>query len=396
MADSQIIPNDMRSQRIEWIPEIRGFLALYVVGHHAVLNIDHSGTHDVLWRVLDALFGWGHMRVDVFFVLSAFCLALPLPRQRHFGDLKAFMLRRSARLLPTYYVACVVSFVLATWVIDAESGTHWDVSLPLTTGGLLTHALLIHQWWPQYAAQMNHALWSIGVEYQLCLLLPVFDYVCRRFGPWKTVVLFTIVGYAGWKCSVPLGFPNPSPWGASIYYVSLFAIGVATAYLYKGSEADLRPRGNDLVAISSLFALMIIWVLAEELRGGYVTLQLLSFFVGIATACLLLWTRTRAPGPTKAPRWLRKALRFIGDRSYSLYLIHAPMLQLVWLHVVRPMQLRSAGQQAMWMIGVGAFVSVLSGLMLYAGVERHSVTWSRHLGRQRQLTASASAEPLVA
>ena len=369
--------------RVEWVSELRGFLALYVVLHHASMNIDHSGRRDALWSGLDAVFGWGHMRVDVFFVLSGFVLALPLVARPAFGSFTRYMLRRAARLLPTYYAACAISLLLVVWLIGERTGTHWDVSLPVTTSGVVTHLLLIHSWWPQYTVQLNHPLWSIAVEFQLGLLLPLLVYACRGIGPWKTIAAATVVGYVAWRASVPFDFPNPSPWGASLYYLSLFAMGVAGAFLYRAKAPVIRPRGTDLAVVGSIGALMVGWAFAEELRHHAVVLQVQSFFVGAVSLGLILLSRSLRDRDWGLPGVAGRVMRAIGARSYSLYLIHAPVLQLVWWYVVRPMRLGTAGLQVLWMLGLGGLAALAAGWLLFALVEQRSLAWSRKVGSDK-------------
>jgi peptidoglycan/LPS O-acetylase OafA/YrhL len=366
--------------RIAWITEVRGFLALYVVLHHAALNIDRSGQHDGLWQVVDLLFGWGHPRVDVFFVLSAFCLALPLGTSGRFPNFSTFFLRRSLRLLPSYYAACVLGLLLITLIIGTQSGTHWDVSVPVTMGGLLSHALLIHQWWPEFGSQINHPLWSIGVEFQLCLLLPLLVWSCGRFGPWMTMCVFTIVGYLAWRFTLPFGFPDPSPWGASLYYVSLFAMGIAAAYLYCAPPERWRLRGVERVALPGVVIGMATWLAWQAFHGHYVTKQVLSFFVGAATVAVILASRGWHNAEARLPGRARRSLAYVGKRSYSLYLVHAPLLQVVWVALVRPLHLRSSGAQSVVMMVLGSAIAVAFSLFFFDWVERPSVDWSRRVG----------------
>lgn len=364
---------------IGWVEEARGVLSLYVVLHHAVLNIDQQARHDSLWKVLDAVFGWGHVSVDAFLVLSAFCLVLPLGTQGRFADFGHFLRRRAARLLPPYYAACALSLLLIALLVGAKSHTHWDVSVPVTPGGVLTHALLVHSWWPQFAAQIDHPLWSIGVEAQLCLLLPVLVWSCWRIGPWLTMTLATGSSYLAWRLTVPLGFPDPSPWGASIYYIGIFSMGVAAANLWAVPPARWAPRPKERQAAGVATAIMTSWMTWQVIHGHYVALQLLSFFVGAAVTAGILGLRWRPPARLLWPGPVRRTLGFVGQRSYSLYLIHAPLLQVVWVLCVRPLHLNSGGMQAVVMIVLGTLTSWLATLLFFQWVERPALNWSRRL-----------------
>jgi peptidoglycan/LPS O-acetylase OafA/YrhL len=68
--------------------------------------------------------------------------------------------------------------------------------------------------------------------------------------------------------------------------------------------------------------------------------QIQDLFVGLATLCLLVGV---TPGRTSDPwGWVRRALGwgpldFVGTFSYSLYLIHAPLLEIIWVYFLRPL-----------------------------------------------------------
>jgi len=364
---------------IGWVEEARGVLSLYVVLHHALLNIDYSGVHDGTWRWLDAVFAWGHVSVDAFLVLSAFCLVLPLGASDRFDHFGPFLRRRFARLLPPYYAACLFSLALIALCVSAKSGTHWDVSVPVTFGGAVTHALLIHQWWPQFTAQIDHPLWSIGVEFQLCFLLPLLVWSCGRIGPWRTVAAFTLVGYLTWRASVSIGFPDPSAWGASLYYISLFAMGVAVAHLWSSPPQQWRPRRDEALPVVAVAVAMTAWLAVKTIRDHAVALQLLSFFVGLTVVAGVLAMRRWPMAAPEKRGPLRASMAFVGKRSYSLYLIHAPLLQVVWIALVSPMHLSSSGLQAIAMMLLGTTVSLVFTLVFFQWIERPSLDWSRRL-----------------
>src|SRR6185369_3527958 len=125
---------------LDFLDGVRGCAALYVVAHHAMLNLPPATlSADSLMRRAFAL---GHFSVDVFIVLSGFCLMLPVLRRPGHVGLWPFIGRRAVRILPTYYAALLVSLVLIDTVIGRPSGTHWDVSLPVTERDIALHLML--------------------------------------------------------------------------------------------------------------------------------------------------------------------------------------------------------------------------------------------------------------
>ena len=360
--------------------------ALYVVMHHACLNLKRGQAGDRTTGILQFVFGWGHSAVDVFIVLSGFCLMLPVVNQAHFGNVRAFLLSRAVRLVLPYYAACVLSLILIALYVGDRTGTHWDASLPVTHAGLVTHALLIHQWWPDTRAQINHSLWSVGVEYQIYLLLPLIFWSFTKFGVWRTLAAIVPASFALWRTTSRLDFPDPSPWGTSVYYIALFAMGAAAAKARFGKDAVAPPSPGDSALLGG-FSLVMLAVLAYEIWGSHeVSLQVVSFFVGAGTAAFIY---LRSWHTSSCPDGLRhRCLQMLGARSFSLYLVHAPILQVAWLYVVLPMHLVHPGAQMLSMLGVGTALSLLCSDVFYRAVERPCHRLSRRLGRQQARAAS--------
>lgn len=370
------------SQRLNWVVDVRGFLAVYVMLHHAVLNIDNSGTQDAIWSYLHIAFGHGQFRVDIFFVLSGYCLTYALRGAPRIGNFKRFILRRSVRLLVPYFAGCAISLLMIQFWLGSRTGTHWDFSLPVTAASIVTHLLLIHNLWPQYAVTLNHPYWSIGVEYQLYLLFPLLLWIQLRLGPWKSMALITVIAYSLWHLSLKQRIGNPSDFGCSPYYWALFSMGMSAARYHTAEPNDGKPviSMTDKLAMGLVALLMISWCGVECLRyQGHVADPIFSFFVGVMTLLVLLYGR-QAGLFTLVGRLLpRRPLRWVGERSFSLYLVHAPLLQLAWLWLVRPLRLHSSGIQVLVEMLAGGILSLIVATVFYRFIEQPSHEWSRRL-----------------
>src|SRR5205807_888516 len=104
------------------------------------------------------LFGFDHYAVTTFIVISGFCLMLPVAIAGGTlkGGAKQFYQRRARRILPPYYAALALSVAIAL-----------ARGVPVTNGSLISHALLIHDFGASWIFDINGALWSIAVEWQL-------------------------------------------------------------------------------------------------------------------------------------------------------------------------------------------------------------------------------------
>jgi len=334
-----------RPVRLEHIDGLRALAALYVVAHHVFLYIPNGSFTGVALRI-SRLFAYGHFSVDVFIVVSGFCLMLPVIRNQGqiSGGARKFFWKRARRILPPYFAATALSMVMIWLFIGTPAGPLWENSVwKVTVGGLLAHLFLVQDWFISVDHQINYVLWSISVEWRIYFLFPALVYCWRRFGPLQTVGVTAVVSML---LLIPLGYTpidNASS-GVNLHYYGLFAFGMLAAGLAHSSEPVLA-RWRRILPWRVLLVVLVALVLDGD--KGYVRQirlpwQMEDVLVGLATLCLLV---ALSPGESAdSMRWLRgalgwKRLAFIGSFSYSIYLIHAPFLELIWVYIVNPLHL---------------------------------------------------------
>jgi peptidoglycan/LPS O-acetylase OafA/YrhL len=162
---------------------LRGVAALAVLLFHAlpVFGLMIPGTPLRL-----ALAGW--IGVDVFFVISGYVItASALRASASPGYGSRFWRARLARILPLYYLTSVVFVLLFSPGAVQQDGIFQ----------LVTHALLIHNFFPQAATSINGVTWSLGVEMQLYV---VAFFVVPLVATWPRKKLIT--AYAWLLCGV--------------------------------------------------------------------------------------------------------------------------------------------------------------------------------------------------
>lgn len=321
-----------------YLEGLRGLSAMYVVMHHAALQV----FGDITWagRALQSLCVFGHYSVAVFIVLSGYCLMLPVLQTadgRLRGGFRNYLLRRARRILPAYYAA--IALVLAILAIvpawRLPGGTRWDDSLPATSWDVVvSHLLLVHNLNGNWFGKLDGPLWSVGTEWQIYFLFPLLLAIWRRFGMALAVAFGFTLGYG-----IALGFLSagiPDGFVACPYYLGLFALGMAAAHRAgRGpqlSPAELRFRWPAQAA--ACVALAALFLVADAKLGllsarGIPQRTILDAVVGFATAGFLLHC-ARVAAHRKRALSLRvlehPAVLWLGAMSYSLYLIHDPLL----------------------------------------------------------------------
>jgi len=304
--------------RLEYLDSLRGLAALYVVVYH--LTVQSLGMAGYSW-VTPLRFG--HLPVSVFIVLSGYCLMLPVARAHAPVDPKAFFLRRLKRILPAYYAALGLSVVLILVIpgFATPQGRDWDTALPaLTPPVLLSHLLLLHNLSADWIFKLNPPLWSIATEWQIYFLfIGVLLPLWRRVGIVATVVAAFVLG---------VGLNKLTSEAACFQFVGLFALGMAAALVSFSEEGSRYNRWKRLpwgwVSVAHLV------VFGALTRGNpawmWQHVALTDLIIGPAVAAVLV-ALTQQRQQATAPSLLEsRGLVGLGQFSYSLYLVHMPLL----------------------------------------------------------------------
>lgn len=329
-----------------------------------------------------ALFKSGFLGVTVFFVLSGYLITgILISEVEEEGtiDLKNFWLRRIRRLVPAVMsMAVVIIFVSAV------------VNRIIFTKGckdFLASVLGFNNWWQIFnkvsyfeaagvPSPFTHC-WSLAIETQFYLIYPLFLLgiyklaKSRGEGRAKRGLLFAGVTLLLALISVILMIAlfNPQQDASRVYYGTdtrafslLFGALLAILWEYQMVPRRLSASVN-MVLGSVSFAVLLVMTIAINgssnfwYRGG-------QFFGTILTVLMVYAVSGRK---TWLSRFLSNpVLKWIGDRSYSIYLWHYPIILLI-----------SKGIKASWWITLIEIVlSVVLAELSYRFIEtpiRHGI-----------------------
>ena len=224
--------------RLDYLDGIRALAALYVVVTHA-FALEYLDDHRAIpvhqWT--DWLL-YGHLSVDVFIVLSGFCLGLPVARHGRLpGGALDFFRRRARRILPPFFAALL--FTLFLLLRSPHVLLHPRDPAHALGPTLLTNALLLQDLFP-IQNWMNNPFWSVAVEWKIYFLFPLFVWIGARWG-WRVMLAVSALAAAAVAGLLHVVYPalvldHTCPW-----YVFLFAVGVWAAQAAYGKET-LKSR----------------------------------------------------------------------------------------------------------------------------------------------------------
>lgn len=257
------------------------------------------------WRSFQWLYllRLGRDGVWLFFVLSGFCIHYSTLQRRARGTWEgtfAFYWGRFFRIVPTY-LATLLLFGLAFGM---------DGRLNLLTHLTLTHSLFPA---PDIYFAVNPSYWSLAVEWQLYLVYPLLLALSLRAGP-LALLAASIAGTLIFKTLVPVTAPFDVH-RLPFLYGFQWGIGAYLADVWFHTGRPAFPHGRILLAV-----LIPLWIMTNY----YVPLSLQSRWI-TSTAAAVLVDVVLASGAK--PSWWLRALGRIGIVSYSMYLLHQPLIE---------------------------------------------------------------------
>lgn len=343
--------------------------------------------------VVNLPFGLGVMMsfdkaVDGFFVISGFLLATSLLKAQQKGhaiDFVRFYRKRLYRILPLFILALTL-YAAAAWKGDAFT--------------LIMNMLFMENNFPE-ADKLIPVGWSLAIEMQFYLVLPILLALSGRFLPQVLAVILVLA----WLLKPLIIFSEPELYQVSIlayltgqahpdllldsiYYPTWMRfdpliMGVIAAWLWVNHQAWLQRHqrklfhiGWLLVAVSVLFPdHKQIEVVYPMLNGLGLAYHRSVFAMGI-TLMILAMLLPNVGGAIKGLKGFLSARfwRSWSEMVFPLYLFHFPMLALAAVTVLGTTDIESIQTISLWQIGgifvLGSALTWLFSLLLHLFIEK--------------------------
>jgi peptidoglycan/LPS O-acetylase OafA/YrhL len=337
-AESRASESRPPQVHLAYLDGLRALAALYVVVVHSMDFFRDRGLapHGAAGFILP-FFHNGHLVVDIFIVLSGFCLMLPVVRgdQTLRGGALLFFKKRARRILPPYFLALALCYAACLTVLRYNHSVPWDNCLPLSTGAVLSHFLLVQDAFQAYGEKIDYTLWSIAVEWRIYFLFPLLVFAWRRIGPLWTTILGIVFGYS-LLLLLRHTFVFTETNGVSPHYIGLFALGMFAAGISFSNQPGLLTMRQRAPWTPILLVMTCVVVAVWNIKGHNGTIlpiTVLDTVAGLWAAILLV---TAGPGVFKSLNLLLawRPLAFVGTFAYSIYLIHPLFLGLFQQYVL--------------------------------------------------------------
>ncbi|WP_337021047.1 acyltransferase [Pantoea anthophila] len=340
---------------------LRAFAIIMVLVQHFP-SLYFWSDHSFFAKVNTYLQFWSG--VDLFLCISGFvvsCSLIPLIdqcKQRGTGlsgMVKAFFIKRAFRLFPTSFlwIIIIICMTFSYNISGAFGDIKWNfyqaISILSYTYNLLSHYMLVNS----LPTSMG-PFWSLNLEEQFYFILPLF-------------IIFTKISHR-----VPLllalisvqFFVHRQDTYLMNFRLDSISWGVVLSIFYMDSKT-LRFEPKKLK--NKMFSLALTAIALIYLMFSIPSLHGSRFMVGMLAlvSAILVFVASFNKGYIYCPRATRKALLWVGSRSYAIYVIHMPAIYFVQEFTVR--HYVSMGQAPSKTISL-CLVMTISALMLTAAL----------------------------
>ena len=328
------------AQNVRPMEGLRGFAVFLVFLVHYVTLVDPWLSEKAAIHVFArSLLTIGHTGVDLFFVLSGYLIYGSLiSRDQRFVR---FMSRRIQRIYPAFIVVFGI-YIVMSFAFPSESKIP-----PGAVEGLIYLAqnfLLLPGLFP--IEPLITVAWSLSYELFYYMAIPLIIAVFRlrdRSSVWRTLFFLCVAGLISGYCLA---------YGGHIRLI-MFIAGIL---LYEAMDSQWVPTPSSLLGLAAL-SIGFLAILVVPLKGSAGSvLKVNTLFVAFFLLCLTCFRNPSA--------WLPRAfswtpLRWLGNMSYSYYLLHGLALKASFLALSKVNPGESFGSWFFWALLPPMFVLTL-------------------------------------
>lgn len=367
-----------------YIPQIDGLrsfaLLAVVVWHETLRGVRQvAALNETGYAILQPYdyMPHGEIGVDLFFVISGFVIAQPFltkpPSQWRILD---FYRRRLARLYPPYVIVLVFGLLAATAGPLRDQDVHHLPQWQSFGASLVyLHGLVF-----DLPSRFDPPFWSLELEVQFYAIVPIMMLGYRRVKG-HAARAATGLGFAAASIVLAAAVHGVLPYDGRfrfglLAHLYLFVLGIVAADVMRWQRPSVRPDSRlfDLafaVGLAALLAVGVWQTTVDAKPPGFWLPMATDLATAIAVALIVAGAMAgRAARALTSTPWLC----LIGTMTYSIYLVHVPVIEAVSRVLARTLPLHSTlAIWVVWPVTMTAAVAVVS-LALYVAVERPFMT----------------------
>lgn len=320
------------------------------------------GVHASTWLA------FGQSGVDVFFVISGFIIVYVTPRPlASLRDLCTYLFRRMARIYPAYWAI----------TLPALAWRDWKGTMPHDSQEVLAWIFLL----PYRNVPPIIVAWTLVYEIHFYIICAAILFLSGRFRIYAAMIWLLVIIAANF---FQINLWNLyTGWWLAPYPLEFIAGMLLAHWATHGSPIRIRPI-LAAILVGSAYMFMMIYVHKEGFFDFGVPAISRMFILGLPALMIVqLVYQMETQGDW---RWMKRFVP-IGDRSYSIYLLHFPVLVFVFGYMAKLMTNHT---------GVFLFLSLLIfiGILMilvelsYRLIERPCQQMAKRLAPHTELTTA--------
>ncbi|WP_165794746.1 acyltransferase family protein [Kinneretia aquatilis] len=343
--------------RLDQVDALRGLAALAVVFFH------YTTQHQKLFTPATAAsfsVPWGHLGVNLFFIISGFVIFMTLDRCRQPMD---FVVSRFSRLFPSYWLAIALTFtVVSIFGLPGKEVSAWQAA---------ANVVMLHGF--AHIPHVDGVYWTLEVEMLFYIAMFTLYRVGQLSAVHRAIAVLLSIKLVYLACAQFLSIDLPWILHRALFLGTApwFALGICVRQLTQLAEPTTTPAPalKRSIAISVLLALLTI-------AWGE------GWHMAVLAASLTLVVHAAALG--HLPMLRLRLLGWLGAISYPLYLLHE---NIGW---VLMNQLLARGMPIDVVVALALLFSLALAHLITQWVERPAMAAIRRRWAQRQQGHTAS------
>lgn len=318
-------------QELNQVHLLRAFAALSVTIYHLSLG---NPALFVGSSFLKHVVSFGHLGVQIFFVLSGFIICYAMPKNYDFINYKSFLFKRFLRIYPPYLIS-IFLVLLLNYISHSITGitSQFEIANVFANAAFLTNFGV--------GNYINVVYWTLGIEVQFYLIIAVtFPFIRNRTTLMAYLILILLVSSLTKIDNMDTILPH----------LTIFGLGISVFFYQIKSLIDWK-----------LFTALSLAILSHI----YFFLGMNVMIVSFLSALILLFFNKK-----------NNLILFLSNISFSLYLIHV----IVGGKVIN-LGLRFVETTVeKFVLLLSSFaISILTSYIFYMLVEKPAISWSKSI-----------------
>ena len=346
----------------------------------------------------------GHASVILFFVLSGYVLAIPFLRG-HAPPYFSYVAKRICRIYIPFAISILLAVILYNLSMIETAGfvsewfhEEWS-KMPLTLENVINHLLMTGvdgEMW------LNEVMWSLVVEMRISIIFPLLIYLSYFH---RLSIFIAILSYSLataiiliYEMRTQTADSLAGTFIITLRFVPFFMAGIFLVKFHEKIKMRLRQL-NKLQFFMLIIFILSVYCMPKTIYNpnnisylnAIVSPEMLNnilkfntdILIGIASCIVIVLVRNYGE---RIAFFNYAAMRWLGTISYSLYLIHLPLIFLLFSMLIGHLSF-------FWICLISIAASIIVASVFFIAVEKPAIRLGKYLSKKLDNRINSKLEP---